>query len=257
MNAPQRFAAWLAAYTKVDKFGHAYSYHPRSDAHSVQLCRLLLEDFAELCPVLERQASEGKVAYGINTAHTWPDRKRKTLDLVLGIPALLATLPEAIAGVPRAVEFREILLSCEAKSVMTEHGKSQPRVFDELSSSHGIIHRGRADAIAAGITVVNIASTFVSPTRNQFAGGELAITHHRQPDVTASMVKHLRGLTIRDTAEGIGFDAYCTIVVDCDNRGRSTLWTAPPAPQPDDPDHYATFLARLVHFYSERFATLA
>jgi len=149
-----------------------------------------------------------------------------------------------------------VLISCEAKSVMTEHGKAQPRVFDELSSSYGIVHKGRADAIAAGIAVVNIASTFVSPTRNQFAGGQLAVTKHRQPDVTANMVKHLRGLVIRDAVEGIGFDAYCTVVVEVDNQGHGALWTKAPAPQPGDPDHYETFIGRLASFYAERFARL-
>jgi hypothetical protein len=50
---------------------------------------------------------------------------------------------------------------------MTEHGKSQPRVYDELSSSHEIVHQGRQDAIAAGITVVNVAPRFISPLRQR------------------------------------------------------------------------------------------
>lgn len=254
MNAPERFAAWLVAYRKVDKFGRSYAYHPRSDAHSVELCYLVLEDLVARCPVLAEQGRAGKVAYGINAAYIWPDGKSKTLDFAVGIPKTIDSRPNRITGLPRAVEFSDVLISCEAKSVMTEHGKSQPRVFDELSSSHGIVHKGRRDAIAAGITVVNIASTFVSPTRNQFAEGELTITRHRQPGVTARMVKHLRGLTIREAVEDTGFDAYCTVVVECDNQGHGALWTDPPAPQPGDPDHYETFIGRLARFYAERFS---
>lgn len=255
-SAPERFAAWLATYRKVDKFGHSYAYHPRSDAHSVELCYLILEDLVGRCPVLAEQGEAGRVAYGINAAHTWPDGKSKTLDFAVGVPRTIDSRPNRIPGLPRATEFSDVLLSCEAKSVMTEHGKSQPRVFDELSSSHGIVHKGRKDAIAAGITIVNIAATFISPTRNQFAGGQISITKHRQPHVAERMVEHLRGLLVRDAVEGIGFDAYATVVVDCDNQGCGKLWTGPPAPQPGDPDHYETFISRIARFYSERFASL-
>jgi len=257
MNAPERFAAWLASHRKVDKFGRSYAYHPRSDAHSIELCYLVLEDLVARCQPLLEQGKRSRVAYGINAAHTWADGKSKTLDFAVGIPKTIDSRPNRIAGVPRAMEFSDVLISCEAKAVMTEHGKSQPRVFDELSSSHAIVHRGRSDAIAAGITVVNIASTFVSPTRNQFSRRrKVFISHHKQPDVTANMVKHLRGLAIRDAIGVIGFDAYCTVVVECDNQGHGTLWMSPPAPQPGDLDHYETFISRLARFYTERFARL-
>jgi hypothetical protein len=160
---------------------------------------------------------------------------------------------------------------------MTEHKKSQPRLFDELQSSYRIVNHGSPRAIAAGITFVNIAKTFVSPLR-QRAGQILEITKHSQPGVTASMVAHLRGLPLRqqsylqgdrprrdvtaekwpaqvaESAQESGFDAYCTFVVDCDNQGAATLWTASPAPQPGDPDHYETFLKRLCQEYTRRFS---
>jgi hypothetical protein len=148
----------------------------------------------------------------------------------------------------------DVRVSCEAKSVMTEHGKSKPRVFDELNSSHEIVHKGRPEAIAAGITVVNIAGEFVSPLRNQSDDAELNVTRHTQPAAAAGMVEHLRGLRIREGVTERGFDAYCTFVVDCDNRSRAVLWTAPPAPQPGDPDYYDTFIGRLACFYEERFS---
>jgi hypothetical protein len=69
------------------------------------------------------------------------------------------------------------------------------------------------------------------------------------------MINHLRGLPIRDTVDGFGFDAYATIVVDCDNRGLATLWIEPPAPQPGDRDHYDTFIARLSAAYASRFGS--
>jgi len=104
---------------------------------------------------------------------------------------------------------------------MTEHGKSQPRVFDELSSSHEIVHQGDREAIAAGITMVNIAETFVSPLRQK--SKDLHVTQHKQPHVAERMVHHLRGLPMRDGVDETGFDAYATIVIECDNQSPVNL----------------------------------
>ena len=134
---------------------------------------------------------------------------------------------------------------------MTEHSKSQPRVFDELGSSHEIVHQGDRQAIAAGITVVNIAETFVSPLRQKSA--ELHVSRHKQPRAAQRMVQHLRGLPIRESIDGIGFDAFATVVVDCDNQGPATLWTDAPSPQPGEADHYEAFLNRISHAFDERF----
>lgn len=240
---------------KDPKFGHTYFYHSRSDAHSIKLCELILRDLAEACPILKEQGAAGKVAYGINASYLWPtSKKQKTLDLVVGQPIETPILlGDTIA---RAEEFADVFLSCEAKAVMTEHKKSQPRIFDELSSSHEIVHQGRPDAIAAGITVVNIAATFVSPLRNQRSDLPLVVTPHRQPAVAESMRRHLLGLPIREQIGQVGFDAYCTVMVECDNQTGCSLYQGPVAPQPGDPDHYDTFLKRLANFYAERFGNL-
>lgn len=253
MKAPERFVRWMSEHRHVDKnLGHVYRYHPRSDAHSIELCRLILDDLLARCDLLRDQAARGVVAYGINLKHRWPSGKSKTLDLAIGIPEhALPTAPKA--GIHRVKDLVEVLVACEAKTVMTEHGKSQPRIFDELSSSHEIVHGGRPNGIAAGITVVNIAETFVSPLRQQ-EGRALYVSPHDQPHVAERMVKHLRGLVTRERPEGVGFDAYCTIVVNCDNQGDASVWPAPPAPQPGEPDHYDTFIERIARFYVERFS---
>lgn len=258
MNAPEKFAEWLSDHKHTDKkYGHTYHYHPRSDAHSIQLCTLIVADIIQLSPVLRDQMSRGQVAFGINVSHRWATTgKQKTIDLVIGQP-LRSPLSFSSERFAMAKEFSDILVACEAKSVMTEHGKSQPRIFDELSSSHEIVHQGRQESIAAGITVVNIASTFTSPLR-QTERVPLHVTHHNQPHVTESMVAHLRGLPIRNEVGQVGFDAYCTFVIECDNvvDHQVNLWTKSPAPQPPDPDHYVTFIGRLVDSYAKRFSLL-
>lgn len=253
MNAPFRFVEWMNTHEHRDpKFGHVYNYHSRSDAHSIKLCELVLKDLLEACPVLKEQGAKGKIAYGVNASYLWPtSKKRKTLDLVVGKPS---ETPVILDGtITRDDEFADVYISCEAKAVMTEHKKSQPRIFDELSSSHEIVHQGRPDAIAAGITVVNIAATFASPLRNQRSETPLFVTKHRQPAVAESMRNHLLGLPIREQVGQVGFDAYTTIIVSTDNQTGCTLHEGPPAPKPGDPDHYDTFLTRIARFYTERF----
>ncbi len=252
MSAPDSFAAWLTAHEHKDPiYGWVYHYHSRSDAHSIALCTLILEDLLTACPAISKDALADKIVYGINARHTFPNGKKKTLDLAIGTKEEIKQ-PTRFGQTIYPGEIDRVLISCEAKTVMTEHGKSQPRVFDELGSSHEIVHQGDREAIAAGVTVVNIANTFVSPLRQK--SKKLHVSKHKQPHATERMVNHLRGLPIRDALDGFGFDAYATIVVDCDNQGPAFLWTDPPSPQPGERDHYDTFIARLSDAYASRYA---
>jgi len=235
------------------------------------LCEFVMRDLLENCAILREQALHSESAYGINVKHKWATTgKAKALDLAVGIPAESALQSPPVGPGPiRRVQntkrksgtalevvnsLSRLLIACEAKAVMTEHGKSQPRLFDELSSSHEIVHQGDQETIAAGIVMVNIASTFASPLRQN--AKRVHFSRHDQPLVTARMIQHLRGLRIRDNVGEVGFDAFCTFVVDCDNQTGCTLFTDSPSPQPGDPDHYDTFIDRIARFYAERFGDL-
>lgn len=250
MLAPEKFALWMSANVHRDAYGE-YRYHPRSDAHSKQLCLNVLEDLLEGCDLVREQAERGSLVYGINLEVTSLSGKKKTLDLAIGTPAVT---PEQGAEPIAMGDIADLLFSCEAKSCMTEHSKSKPRLYDELSSSHEIVHQGWPDAIATGIAVVNIAREFVSPLR-QREGKPIEMTRHRQPEAAKGMVEHLRGLRFRDQVGEVGFEAYSTIVIDCDNQGPATLWADPPAPQPGELDDYETYLQRVCGFW-ERFSAL-
>jgi hypothetical protein len=84
-------------------------------------------------------------------------------------------------------------------------------------------------------------------------GGDLYISKHKQPHAAERMINHLRGLPIRNSIRSTGFDAYARVVVDCDNQGPASLWTDPPAPQPGERDHYATFISRIAKAFTTRF----
>lgn len=271
MDALDRFIAWLAQYRFVDRNkklppGLNLQYHSRSDDHSKKLGELIVEDLLATCPILRDQAARGAIAYGINHTFVWPNGKAKTLDLAIGIPRV-ARQPPTDGPIHRLVKgqvrrratedgtFARLLIACEEKAVMTEHGKSQPRIYSELNDSHTIVHQGSRDTIAAGITMVNAATTFISPLR-QRPEKTIEISHHDQPQVTDRMVQHLRTLPIRDSIDAVGLDAYFTFVVDVDNQGHVALHTSAPAPQVGDPDHFQAFLERICRFYTERFRDL-
>ncbi len=151
MGAPEKYANWMSAREHIDaRFGHVYRYHSRSDAHSIALRRFIMEDLIERTPALRKQVESGEIVWETNVKFHFPlSHKAKTLDLAVGTPD--ARIKSARGGI--RYTMRDVLIACEAKSVMTEHGKSQPRVFDELNSAHGIVHAGRPDAVAAAITV--------------------------------------------------------------------------------------------------------
>jgi hypothetical protein len=253
--APERFVEWMTNNKHVDKkLGHIYRYHSRSDSHSKALCLFILDDLIQICTTLKAHAKAGKVVYGINLPYLWSSSsKAKTIDLAVGLNLDVETPPALDEPIMKG-KIGRVLISMEAKSAMTEHGKSQPRIYDELSSSHTIVHDGDNDAIAAGVAIVNIADRFVSPLRQKIPGQPLEWTKHNQPHAAGRMVTHLRGLPIRATTAEKGFDAYTTVVISCDNQNAATLWTAQPAPQPGDRDHFATFLQAIAKAYDERFA---
>lgn len=231
----------MDGHRHTDGLGLTYRYPPRSDAHSKELAHLIWVDLLVSCPALRDAHQAGLLVMKVNYPHVWPgSEKKKTIDMAVGTPG-------------EGDRLQEVFISCELKAVMTEHGKSQPRLYDELASSHEIVHRADARAIAAGLTVVNIAADFVSPLR-QRAGLPLQVSAHQQPRVTSRMVAHLRQLPMRNSTADRGFDAYCNLVVDCDNRSAAALWTKPPAPQPGDRDHYDSFVQDVCRAYTSCYA---
>ena len=112
MKAPERFAAWLTAHEHKDPvYGWVYRYHSRSDAHSIALCKLILEDLIEACPALRELALADKIVYGINAKHTFPNGKRKTLDLAIGTVAQLKSDARFVNTICSG-DFDRVLLSC-------------------------------------------------------------------------------------------------------------------------------------------------
>jgi len=251
MRAPEQFCRWMSGHVANDKkWGRkVFRYHPRSDGHSKRICELVMMDLLAACSALAAHVRDGVVLGGVNIKHRFRNGKRKTFDLAFGrLNRANEVQPDDTGNV-----LADIRIACEAKQCMTEHGKSQPRIYDELSSSHEIVHQGDRRAIACGLVVVNIAGTFASPLRQTSGEGPLVFTPHRQPVVSASMIEHLRGLKRREGVEDVGIDAFATVVIDCDNVETCGLHADPPAPQPGESDHYETFIHQIGRAYTERY----
>ena len=158
MTAPQALETWLATYRFNDRKGKlppglVIQYHSRSDEHSKRLGRLIVDDLLDSCAALRRHAAAGDVAFAINYNFTWPNGKSKTLDLAIGLlrvnlgPPAVGRIHEVTS---KARPLARLFIACEEKSVMTEHGKSQPRIFSELNDSHTIVHQGSRDTTLPG-----------------------------------------------------------------------------------------------------------
>lgn len=255
MEAPSRFCNWMSQHIANDnKYGRKlFRYHPRSDEHSKKICGLILEDLLNECSALQKHAKDGLVVGGINSAMTFINGKTKALDLAIGVPASEPRPCSQVLTVGPG-KIKDLRISFEAKQCMTEHSKTKPRLFDELSSSHEIVHQGQQNAIAAGVVVVNISTQYASPTRQISGEGDLIITTHKQPHAALGIIDHIKGLKMRDRIDEVGFDALTVIVINCDNSGPCNLVTDPPAPQPGERHHYGTFMSRIVTAYEQRFA---
>jgi hypothetical protein len=264
--------------------GQAWSYDSRSDHHSKVACWGIIFDLLRSSEVIRRHAAEQKINFGIN--HPFRDfrtDKPKTLDLVICRPALgkwqksrkphsltglakrygLALMKEEASELAQLPEFAEaqvggVLVAIEAKACMTEHQKAQPRLYDELNSSHRIVHGENDQAIAAGFVMVNIAERFISSDRNSGRKpNDFVWNEHPQPRFAQLAVETMNGLPWRMRPGEDGYDALGVVVVNCSNDGsRVTIHKAPPAPQPGEVYHYAAFVARLRSFYESRFGHL-
>jgi hypothetical protein len=261
-------AASMSVASPRGKRHEDWQYHPRSDLHSKVACWVALTDLLSASSLLRRHAVEGRVVIGVNyEIRDFETNRRKNLDLVIGRPAAgasvgsqsLSDLQEAfqvalskdqkraVQSLPvlRVGSVQAVLVALEAKAVMTAHSKALPRLYDELTSSHVVVHGNSSRALAVGLVIVNVSSTFVSPGKRD------PICRHRQPGDARVVIEKLRELRRRTTPDGVGFDGLGVILLSCANDGTPvTLVTGDPAP----PEfHYAAMITRIANEYDGSF----
>ena len=237
MPAPDRFVGHL----------QRRGYHPRSNRHGNALCQFVLEDLLDCCPLIAEHAAKSQLVYELNRkilvgTSDW------NVDLILGPPPAGLARAEPTARVQRS-QPATIRIAIEAKTIMTEHGKARRNRQRDLDSFHQFVHRYDSNAIAASLTVVNIAPRFRSPLRPEISA------HRKVTELVGQTLGLLRSLPARSSRdEGAGLEANGAIVVDHDNitLDHTRLVSASPAPQVGDPLHYDSFVRRICDRYSQR-----
>jgi hypothetical protein len=238
---------------------------------------------------LRQHAAEGRIAFGIN--HVMVDHRngrRKALDLVVCRPSV--ETPPSSQRRNRAVTFASqvetfgieltaeerslldalpalhrkpvgtVLIALEAKAVMTEFAKARPRLYDELESSHTVVHGDTDSAIAMGLALINASDYFISPTKNPCVawGAPQKPTRHDQPTQAKLTIEKIRALPRSEGVGSRGFDAIATAVLSCRNDGSSQVAILRDAawgfPAGNDVLSYATLINRVVGIYGNRFS---
>lgn len=263
-----------------------WQYHSRSDRHSKIACWGVLFDLLHTSDLLRSHVAGGKVVFGVNhVMRDFVNNKKKSLDLVLCRPgdaeesrrrrsttlasladrwgiSLTADQQAKMDSLPLIPEgpVGAVLVALEAKATMTEHTKAGPRLYDELNSSHQIVHASSNKALSVGFFMVNASKSFISPDRNKGVASlpVVTVTMHRQPDAAAFSINVVEGLPRRSGASGVGYDGMAIVVVDMPNDGVTPvkLVTVPPAPQPGDIFNYDAMLTRIANEYDATFARI-
>jgi hypothetical protein len=236
--------------------------------------------------VLRDQVAAGTVTFGVNHSITNHENgNKKKLDLVICRPATpdptkkakkphtftdlrdhlqIVLSAEEEAALTKLPELHEtpvgaVLIALEAKATMTAHIKAKPRLYDELSSSHQIVHAASSQALSIALCMVNMAERFISPDMNKQPDPALRtiISEHKQPHWANEVVAKVRSLPRRSGAKGVGFDGVGIIVISGANDG--TPWhlvNTPPAPPYGDVCHYDSMLTRMANEYDATFARI-
>lgn len=261
--------------------GLVWQYNSRSDHHSKVACWGVLFDLLNESAVLANQAAADEIVLGINfEIKNYTSQQKKNLDLVVARPesarrgkreafkdlvdrwsiklddpeqAALDALPDIEVG-----EFgaNAVRIALEAKACMTAHAKAGPRLYDELNSSHQIVHSASEGALAVGFAMVNAADTFLSSVSNPRRSYTDAdwVSDHQQPEDTEKTVETIQSLPRRSGPTGAGYDGLALVILDMANDGTPVrLVNDLPAPAPGDVLHYESMIHRVANEYDARF----
>jgi hypothetical protein len=285
LDGPKILAASMSVPQPRGPSKAPWQYHSRSDLHSKVAVWGVIFDLLQQSRVLRQHAATGKVVFGVNhEMRDFQSGRKKDLDLVIARPsapvtasksrtledlakkynvvltppqlALLGQLPPLYEGPVGAV-----LVALEAKAAMTAFSKAQPRLYDELNSSHLTVHGASQGALAVGLAMINASKTFVSPIRNKMPptpGHVVDASVHDQPGDAARCIAKVRELPRRTRTTGEGYDGLGVVVVSATNDGTSPVQvlTTTPAPQRGDILFYDNMVTRVAHEYDTAFRSI-
>lgn len=262
-----------------------WQYHSRSDVHSNVSCWGVLFDLLQASSVLREHVSDGKVVFGMrHPLKDYGQNKEKKLDLVLCTPGSEAERKKRspfsfaelavhwnvvltpdqkgrLEALPPLVEapVGAVLVALEAKACMTKHSGSAPRLYDELNSSHQIVHGASNNALSIGLVTINAAEEFISFDSNKFTDPAMRtkVSKHKMPLALQKALDTVEALPRRTSSSRSGYDGLGIVVVKFRNDlGPVEIMSAKPAPQPGDIFHYDAMLNRMANEYNATFSKL-
>jgi len=237
------------APVEITRFLTAHMYHPRSSSHGDAMCSYLLRDLYNNCPALKAMADNGSLVYQTNYTINKDTPSRWTIDLVLGRAtneSLSATTTVAKA------DPSEIWIAIDAKAIMTEHGKARRNRQRDLNSMADILHRMSPTPIIGAYLIMNMASQFRSPLRDE-------VTKHKNIEqLVAGTIPLFDDILKNEETGRPGLDAMGVTIVDYSNLlgSECKLVNGPPAPKANDPLHYQNFLSKICTKFSARHGSL-
>lgn len=281
MDAPDIMARSMSVPQETGKTKALWQYHSQSDRHSQVSCWAVLFDLLRESALMRSHVEQDKIYFGVNHSMTdFVHRKKKKLDLVVCRPdgattgrtfadlareqkVLLTAGEQAeLAKLPVMLEapVGAVLVALEAKACMTAHSKSLPRLYDELNSSHQIVHGASNNALSIGMVTVNVADEFISPGFNKQFDPRMRthVSVHKQPAAAQTVLDMVENLPRRTSTSAVGYDGLGVVALKLRNDGTTpvTVHTAAPAPKPGDIFHYETMLRRMANEYDSAFSRI-
>lgn len=275
MRGREILARTMSIATRRGGSSQAWQYHSRSDSHSKLACWSLLLDLLLECDALRDATAKGRVGFAINRVMVGPINK--TLDLVVTVvPPGRADLPRRrfvdlalpfgvaltdedrvqLGALPLLAEdhradVSEVAIALEAKACMTEHVKSLPRLHAEILATGYLAKRAAPRCITVSYSLVNCASTFVSPS----AAGK--VNRHQQPADARRVVDMIStAIPLASESGGYGYDVVGVTTICCPNDGSPVSVVEDPAVAPgrDEHVHYERMVRNICSEYRARFA---
>lgn len=238
MRGPEILARTMSRATRKGASARAWQYHSRSDSHSRVACWTVLFDLLIECDAMQDAVRQGRAGFGIN--HVMVGPINKTLDLVVTrIPpgrrerdrGTFAEMAQALGIVLDDEDRRvlaqlplleqdhrdddsEVAIALEAKACMTEHLKSLPRLHAEILATGYLAKRAVPQCISVSYSLVNCATSFVSPS------GKDKANLHGQPECARRVVDMIdRAVPTLTESRDYGYDVVGVTLVNCRNDG--------------------------------------
>lgn len=238
--ADERYVAWMNAHL---------GFNPRAGKQSLALSTYMLDDLRFVSRALEERLTSGTLqAIADPTVATRFMEKRLDLALFDVAASPPASLVEGAA--PRVAGVAQLL--AEHKAIMTAHGKQRKNRISDIGGYVSHVHNHSPDAVAGFTVVINVSPLYRNPDAWAQA---IERNYANMAHIVASTVRLFTAVPLRDRPtdpfelpEGLAI-----ILVDYDGAQPAQLVTAPPAPQPEEPTHWRSFIGRMAERWEQRF----